>query len=806
MEILTGRRSLEDISFFHKRAVLFLILFFVFLSVYGQVFNGKVIDAVTKKPVPFTNISFGDGKTGTISDLNGEFKASLNMMKNPIVFSCIGYQNKETDILTLMESSVVELLPEVIQLGTVDVFPGENPALTIMRKVVANKDKHNPDLTTNYSCIIYHKLSFAYDIPDTLNVRSNPELKKMKEFSDLSNLLLIESVSEKKHIKPNKTNERLISGRVSGFKDPALSYLPAQLQPFTFYNKYISLLDMEYLNPISDLGLRFYTFLLTDTLVTAQNDTVFYIKFMPKKGRNFNGLEGALHIFRRDYAIKTVSVESVSSDNSNVLKIRQNYRQINDSIWFPFQMESNLTIKNIKISKQKGIDIPVTASGKSYVTSINLNPKITAKDFNNVTFKDDLNSKNSVPINEFRHSPLTHKDSITYFLIDSIGRAKHLDKLITFQKAAVVGNIPWGIIDLDYRKFLDYNGYEGFKLGIGLWTNKKLSEYFSFGGYYTYAFKIDKSNFGAGFNITPWKDPDAKFSFYYKDDVFATGTFSFLDAYRIRSPESFQRFLFETMDNTKEYTVKAKFRFLKYFKAQFGFKYADITPQKEYRFSVKQDTVPAFNTSEYSIKLKWVNKETFSDTPFGRVSNSSRWPKVWVNYTYGTGNNDQNFSYNKFEAQIHQDIKINPVNTTTFRIKGGMITGDLPATLLYSSFGSYKSLGLEIPYAMATMRLNEFAADRFAILNMKHQINLFQNKPIKFKPEVILSTNIGFGEGPANVYSFEKGYYESGIFFNNLFKQLIARYGFAIHYRYGPYHLSKEIDNWAFNIGIEFML
>ncbi len=788
------------------RIFLFCILLVISLGLKAQTYNGKVIDAVTKKPVPFTNISFGDGKTGTISDLNGNFKASVSTMKNPVVISCIGYKKKSTDIMTLISSPTIELEPEIIRLKSIDVYPGENPALTIMKKVVENKDKNNPDLTGNYSCILYHKLSFTYEIPDTVDVEANPELKSLKQFSENSYLLLMESVSEKKHLRPDKTNERLISGRVSGFKDPALSYLPAQLQPFTFYNKYIRLLDMEYLNPVSDQGLKFYTFLLTDTLITPQNDTVFYIKFMPKKGKNFNGLEGALHIFEPGWVIKTVSATSVSSDNSNVLKIRQNYHLINDSVWFPFQMESNLTIRNIKTSKQKEIRFPIVASGKSYVTGVNLNPEITAKDFNNITFKDDLSGKNNQAINSFRYSPLSHKDSLTYLLIDSIGRSRHLDKLITFQKSAVAGNIPWGIFDLDYRKFLDYNSYERFKLGIGLWTNKKLSEYFSFGGYYTYAFKIDKSNFGAGFNVTPWKGNDAKLSFYYKDDVFATGTFSFLDAYRIRSPESFQRFLFETMDNTKEYTAAVKFRFLKYFKVQTGFKYAEITPQKEYRFSVNPDTVPAFNTKEYSVKLKWVNKETFSDTPFGRISNNSVWPKVWFNFTFGSGNNSTTFTYRKYEVQVHQDIKLNPANITTIRLKGGMISGDLPATLLYSSFGSYKSFGLEIPYSMATMRLNEFAADRFAILNLKHQINLFQSKSIKFKPEVILTTNIGFGEGPSSVHSFEKGYYESGIFFNNLFRQLIARYGFAIHYRYGPYHLPKETDNWAFNIGIEFML
>ncbi len=789
--------------------LLALITLFSFLlsgSVIAQRYSGVVVNADTKKPVPFANIAFGDGKTGTISDLNGKFKVSLAELKNPIIFSCVGYEKRVTDIVSLLESAIIELQPLVVELKDINIYPGKNPALTMMERVVENRRNHNPDFSTNYSCILYHKLTFKFELPDNADMSKDPALIKVKRFSDKSDLLLIESVSEKKHLRPDKTNERLISGRVSGFKDPALSYLPAQLQPFTFYNKYIRLLDIEYLNPVSKSGLKHYSFLLSDTLIDVKGDTIFYIKFKPIKGKNFNGLTGALHIYQPDWAIKTVSTESLSQDKSNSLVIRQNYQMLNDSIWFPFQMESKLVIKKSKSSNTKEQSYPIVASGKSYVTAINLNPKITAKDFNNITFEDALNSRNAPSMEAFRYEPLSHKDSLTYYLIDSIGRNMHIDKLITLQKAAIKGDIPWGIIDIDYRKLLDYNGYEGFKLGLGLWTNKKLSQYFSFGGHYTYGFKSEKSNYGAGVNITPWQNPETKFSFHYKNGLNATGTFYFLDGYNIRSSESFQRFMFETMDNTKEFSTNVQFRFLKFFKTQFGFKDVSITPTLPYRFMSSTDTVAPFNTKELSVKLKWANRETFSDTPFKRVSNGTRWPTVWLNLTYGFGNDIDNFTYRKYEFQIDQDIKINPSNTTTIRIKAGLIDGDISATLLYSAFGSYKTVGLEIPYSMATMRLNEFAADRFAIVNLKHKISLLLNKPGRFKPEINLTTNIGIGDAPTKAYSFKKGYYESGIFFNNLFRQLIAKYGFGIHYRYGPYRLNRGIDNWAFNLGIEFML
>jgi hypothetical protein len=42
---------------------------------------------------------------------------------------------------------------------------------------------------------------------------------------------------------------------VSGFKEPSIALLPSQLQPFTFYNDYIQLLDTEFLNPFDAAGL-----------------------------------------------------------------------------------------------------------------------------------------------------------------------------------------------------------------------------------------------------------------------------------------------------------------------------------------------------------------------------------------------------------------------------------------------------------------------------------------------------------------------------------------------------------------------
>ena len=50
----------------------------------------------------------------------------------------------------------------------------------------------------------------------------------------------------------------------------------------------------------------------------------------------------------------------------------------------------------------------------------------------------------------------------------------------------------------------------------------------------------------------------------------------------------------------------------------------------------------------------------------------------------------------------------------------------------------------------------------------------------------------------------EKGYFESGLLINNIFRVQIFRYGIGVLYRYGPYTYTKTIDNFAFKLTMQF--
>lgn len=787
-----------------NQRVLPLIILLIFLmcpSAYSQVYKGKVLDEKTKQPIAFVNVVYSEG-AGTVTDIDGRFEIRTNVSISELTISCLGYESRQVSVDEVLKNNKIYLRPLKYSLPTVNVLPTENPAVAIMRKVVAEKSKHNTDNYQPFSCIMYHKMTLDFDYPVDLSTEEINELKDSLGLKSDSYLFLFESVSEKKHWKKGIGKEKVISGRVSGLKDPFLASFPAMLQPFSFYDNSIKLLGFQYLNPASKVGLSSYQFILEETIKEANGDSVFYISYRPKPDKSFRGLTGTFHIDGNTMAIKTVSATTTGIDNGMRLFVRQKYQLSDNGLWFPKQLESSLQFG--KLGAARRLPFPIIGKGKSYITAINTEPDFDAKDFDNVILEGISESDKMNDVATFRYEPLTAKDSLTYRFLDSIGRKNHLDALIKTQISMIKGYLPMGKLQLDMSKLIDYNDYEGLKLGLGIYTSPRLSDKFSTGGYYTYGFSDKASKYGLELAITPFENKEHKAFVKYQDDVMATGDIEFIDGVRPMSSERFSRFLTETMDMSQGYTTGVEFRFLKYLKAGLEYSNQDVTPLRPYHFSDNTDVAASFEQKETKLKLKWAQKETFTNSPLGKISNGTKWPVVWVNAGFGRMETNEKMDYERYEARIHKQFNYPNSMYTTLRLEGGYLSGEYSSTLLYSALGSYKSFTIFVPYTFGTMRLNEFAANEFGALYLSHGIPLGLNTENRIKPEIILSTNVAFGNAPVGIKDFSKGYYESGVYFKNLFSNFIFQYGLSVHYRYGAYKLPDAIDNWAFKLGLEF--
>jgi len=799
-----------------RKFVVFLFFsFLISLSLIGQNITGKIIDSATKQGLPFVNIKYGNSNLGTTTNIDGEFTISSSYLIDQLEISYLGYYPQIIHLKNniLKKEILIKLDPKTYDLEEVVILPGKNPAEQIIKKVVENRDINNPEKMQSFSCKTYNKMIFTIGRDSAQNAGGEAYKKnKLEKNLESHHLLLIETVNEKQFIQPQKYNEKIIASKVSGFNDPIFSLIASQVQEFSFYNEYFELLDKFYVNPINKGSFKRYLFILEDTVYNEKNDTTFIISFRPKKDKSFDGLKGFLHINTNKYAIQSVVAEPLEEEQGMRVGIQQNYDFVENKQWFPKELITKIVFIDA-ISAKEGDDYDLFAKGRSYVSDICLNPELNKKDFNQIELKvtEDANQKTEEYWQNQRAKELSEVEKETYRIIDSISKAEKLDKKMAGFEAFMSGNIPVKCFNLPLEKIFDYNNHEGYRLGLGLMTNDKISRYFSVGGYFGYGFKDKAWKYGGDLILNLHKDSESQLHFSYMNDVVEKARYRFLERADFSSSEVYRRYMLERMDLLEKFEVSFNFLSLKYLKTKIFFHQAYITDTDNYFYGPTAVTaINEFIFNEIGVQLRCAYNEKFIQTLKSKYTLGTNYPIIFANIIKGTNWIDGEYEYTKYEAKITKTFKTKYLGKTKFAVVGGLAQGDVPISKLYNGHGSYQAFSFEAENSFGTMRLGEFYSDRFLSIFFKHDFGNILLKTNKFKPKFAVVNNFGIGELSSNSYhhstepiqSIEKGYYECGLLINNILNQSFLGYGFGLFYRYGPYTFDKTADNFSYKLSL----
>lgn len=803
-----------------------IILLFITLNIgIGKaqqvIIKGTVTDESTREPLPFVNITFDEGRKGTVSKIDGNFEVTLPSNTKKLVFSYVGYEATSVELPNSQtyQHVNVKLRRKAINLNEVNIYPGENPAHRIIKNVLENRDRNNPEKMRSFSYTSYNKMHFTV-VEDTLakgnqlpllvdSLEKDTSELKIKKYLNKQHLLLIEFVSERNFKYPSKNHEKVTSSRVSGLTDPMFVLLATQMQSFSFYNEFFVLMDKRFVNPISQGNTSRYFFLLEDTLFTQNQDSIFVISYRPRKGKNFDGLKGSLYINSNGYAIQNVIAEPVSDNELFGLKIQQQYELIDNKQWFPTQLNTDILYKSLQV-KTKSRSLYLAAIGKTYFSNIKITPNTDSIKFSNIELEvaPDATRKDSTYWNRYRYTPLTAKDSATYHLIDSVGKKLKLDQTMKAFEAIIYGNIPWGIFNIDYRKIIGYNRYEGLRTGLGLATNQNLMKFASVGGYFTYGFKDKGFKYSFFTQIFPYWYSDTKLTLRYNNGLTETGKISFVDESSMLS-DLYREFYIKNFNESEEKEVSFSFRALQHFKFNIFLNHSDKT---FYSYAFNSSTPPltsyTLGFTETGIQMKFAFNEKFMKTPRGMmVSMGTKYPILWLNYVKGVKLAGGDFNYTKYEARLAKTFITKAFGKSQFVVKGAYADGAVPLSNLYIGQACYGNFGIDVENNFNTMRQGEFFSSEFLSVFFRQNFgNLLFKRP-KFKPEIILATSAGWGKlknpGLHQGVSFktmEKGYYESGLLINKLVSSTFVNMGFGVYYRWGDYSFVKTADNFCYKI------
>ncbi len=800
---------------------LLLFLGSSWLGAFGQNYkvSGVVVSTSKDEKLAFVNIIFGKNK-GVITDLNGEFSIEVPAELFPldIRFSYVGFR----DTVIVLDkpgnySLEVALKPKSYVLNEVVVLPGENPAHRIIKKAVDNRKKNNPEQAlTSFYYKSYNKMYFTAYQKDKIVVKGDTlfyvdTLAMVKDTSRAAKLLkkqhlfLIETVSERYFEKPDKNYEKVLVSRVSGFTIPTFVVLATQFQSFSFYQSQVNLLDKKYLSPLSNGSWKKYLFQIIDTAYYGDDDTVFIIKFRPRKGKNFDGLKGVLYITTEDYALKNVIAEPVEQ-NSFYIKVKQNYHKVGNA-WLPWQLSSNMIFNNIFLDSSyvlAGVD-------QTYLFDvlINAKPDTLKPRFGSLEVSKDAFKEPESKLPHYRLVPLTAQDSLTYRMIDSIGKAEHLDRKYTLIKYLLTGKVPVGWLNIDLSKWLNYNLYEKFCMGLGLETNERVSGYFLINGYYAYSFGIKKHNYGGGIEIKPW--PTGIFTIFgkYADDVAEIGGYDF---YRYHpswtSSESYRLFYLKKMEPEVRRWGGVTFRLPG---LSGKLQYVDADRKNDAFYRLEDESGARYHYAEGMVSLRWAYREQVMTTPDGMFELGTSYPLVFLNWHYGWLNGRK--PYQKIEVLVSKTIDLNLAGKFTLHIAGGKAEGSLPLGLLYDMRGSrYKDM-IFVSNTFQTMPLCSFYASQFVAGHFYYDFKTLLFKTRHFAPNPVLAYSAGWGTlsnrdriSGTNFAVPERIYMETGLLINNILLSSFTGIGAGIFYRLGNYAYPDWKKNWTFKFSLKFLL
>jgi hypothetical protein len=818
---------------------LIILLFFSFLTALnGQpyVVTGRVIDSDSRMPLPFVNIVINQSNHGGTTDIDGKFSLMSGVPIQLLRLSYVGYE-------TLLYALHAPAEPVLIHMKKVDyhlpefvVHPSDNPAHRIINNAIAFKDKNDPEKLPAFTYLAYDKMIFTLD-PDSLfridSLSADTAGIGMRNFLDNHHLFIMESVVERKYKFPGRNEEKVMATKVSGFKDPVFVFLISQWQSTSFYADMIEIAGKKFVNPVSAGSTKRYFFLLQDTMMYGEQDTVFVISFRPSRNTNFDGLKGIISINTRNWAIQNVIAEPAEGGSLMTFRIEQMYDLVDNMVWFPVQV-NNVAILNqvvvndssagVGIGKIKDttgmriVSIPF-GIGKRYIRDIDLNPELRNRDFGSAAVVVDPNANfRKEPFwQDYRIDSLTLKELNTYRYIDSIGQVENFDRIAKSLESLLTGKIPWGYISFNMHRLIRYNSYEGLAPGLGMETNERLSQVMTAGGYFRYGFKDDAPKWGTHLKLGLYYPADLEFHFASMDDLVETGGVRYWDDKpSVFNPDQFRGFLIRDMDKVVEYRTSIQFRTVKYLGVSAGLSKTRKTVTGDYRFAISNESVNVYfnqyDFTELVLGFRYAYREKLIRNKRRKFSMGTNFPIVWFQYSRGlAGVLEGDFDYNRFDLKIEKSLRFKYLGTTTLRINAGYIDADIPATNLYNGNGSYRLFTLFAPNSFATMRMNEFILNQYGAVYFTHDFGKLLMKGGFIKPEFAVASSVGFGrlDYSKNHYNItyktmEKGYYESGLMINHLLNLRFYSLGFGAFYRYGPYAYHTFKENITYRVILKF--
>lgn len=287
---------------------------------WGQI-KGKIVDAETGEPIPYANVYYQKQRAiGTNTNLNGRYTLESPPVGDTIIISYVGYQSHKEYVKRGARKTInVSLRDLGTEMKEVLVKPDKqryrrknNPAVDLMKKVIAAKGNHDLSLNDYYRYDKYQRITLGFnnitqEFIDSGFLRHYPTLIDQVEYCPQTQTRILpitynETVSEHMYRKSPKDEREFIRGTHSEgvtelFRTGDIGTVMLQrfFTDVNIYDNSILLLERQFTSPLSTSNaISFYQYFIMDT-VMVDKDPCIELSFVPQNPQDF-GFSGRLWI------------------------------------------------------------------------------------------------------------------------------------------------------------------------------------------------------------------------------------------------------------------------------------------------------------------------------------------------------------------------------------------------------------------------------------------------------------------------------------------------------------------------------
>ena len=769
-----------------KRLLVVIALWVWALGLYAQI-HGVVIDSDTGEPIPYLNIYYDGKGVGTITDIDGKYSIPYHSGWNKLTFSMVGYtrqditvSSKTTELNVSMKSDLV--LDEVVVKPKKEKYSRKNnPAVELMKKVIASKEKTNLENKDYYFYNKYQKITLAVNdiTPDSLKeswlFKKYPFLRDQVEMCDVTQKRILpvsvdETVSQKIYRKEPHSEKTIIQGIESrginelfSTGDMLTTVLKDVFQDIDIYQDRFRFLQYPFDSPVSDAGIRFYKYYIMDT-VYVERDRCFHLTFVPNNSQDF-GFTGHLYILADStYRVKQCNMNLPKKTDINFVDhmiINQKFGELPTGEWS--LMEDDMLCELSYLKKILG-SYMVRRTTRNFDFSFEPLPDklfkkkgSEIKDVNAMMRDDEFWKK-------YRQEELTESETRMGSFLDDLAKIKGFKYIMFGLKALIESYVETSKdskVDIGpINTMITSNYIDGLRLRASAQTTANLHPNIFLKGYYAYGFKDKKSKYMGELEYSfdkkeylPREFPKHSMTFTYQYD-------NMLPSDKFINADKDNVFTALKVCQVDQYNYERKATIKYEREREFGFKttamlrYANYEPCGElfYRTMAGENALQTaiadgslsgqkwvqspFNThditvTEASLTLRYAPGETFVNTKQRRLPVNLDAPVFTLQHTLGLkGVLGSDYTYNMTEATAYKRFWLSSWGNLDVHLKGGIQWNKVPFPLLIMPAANLSYILQDGTFNLINNM--EFLNDRYASLDVSWNMQgkLFNRIPL----------------------------------------------------------------------------